>query len=74
MVPLSAARTLNPFLTHDIFIFTVVATVVVGDIICFVSILYTILSSRKGLQILTQIIKLDYKRIPLLHPLDFVNL
>ena len=74
MVPLSTDRALNQFFTHDIFIFTMVANVVVGDIRCFVSKLYTILSSKKEIQTLSQIIKIVYKRILLLHPLDLVNL
>ena len=40
MVPLCEDRALNPLLTRDIFIFTMVANVVVGDIRCFVSTLY----------------------------------
>ena len=63
MVQLSADRALNSFFNCEIFIFTMVANVVVGDIRCFLSTLYTILSSKKWLQILTQIIKFVYKRL-----------
>ena len=61
MVPVSTYRALNPFFTRDIFIFTMVANVFVGDTRCFASILHTILLSKKGLQTLTQITKLVFK-------------
>ena len=83
MVPLSADRALNSFFTRDMSIFTTVENAVVGDIPWFVSTYFRVhhillctpyFRVKKGSKGLTKIIKLVYKPISLLQPLDLVNL